>query len=152
MNKYPPTRIRGLSGPKLKGKTFEEVFGPEVAKAMKEKMRQAKLGRKMPWNSVPERKGAKAPNWKGGVSRAYKTGYNSIEYKSWRKSVFERDAYTCQHCDVKGSSSYLTAHHIKSFAHYPELRFELSNGLTLCESCHSKTDNYKGRTNRKSRA
>jgi len=32
--------------------------------------------------------GEKANNWRGGISRAYKTGYNSIQYKEWRKKVF----------------------------------------------------------------
>ena len=86
--------------------------------------------------------GEKHPNWKGGISRAYKTGYYSVEYKDWRKQVFTRDNFTCQEC---GDVGYITAHHIKSFAKFPELRFELDNGLTLCESCHSKTDNYMGR-------
>jgi len=81
-------------------------------------------------------------NWKGGISRGYKTGYYSKEYKDWRKEVFKRDNYTCQMCGQYGG--YLTAHHIKSFAYYPGLRFDLNNGMTLCEICHSKTDNYKG--------
>lgn len=87
-------------------------------------------------------KGENHPNWKGGVSRGYKTGYYSLEYKNWRKAVFLRDDFKCCECDSDG---YITAHHIKSFAHYPDLRFELSNGKTLCEECHKKTDNYKGR-------
>lgn len=87
--------------------------------------------------------GSKHPRWKGGNSRGYKTGYHSKEYKEWRMSVFLRDGFKCQCCEVVGV--YLTAHHIKSFAHYPELRFEVDNGITLCEECHSKTDNYKGR-------
>ena len=86
--------------------------------------------------------GENARSWKGGTSRAYKTGYYSIEYRRWRESVFKRDNYTCQEC---GGSEYVTAHHIKSFAHYSRLRYELTNGVTLCESCHSRTDNYKGR-------
>ncbi len=90
--------------------------------------------------------GEKSHFWKGGVSRAYKTGYYSIEYKQWRKSVFERDGYACRVC---GAMGYITAHHIKSFAHFPDLRFELTNGITLCEPCHSETDNYKGRNIKK---
>ena len=59
---------------------------------------------------------------------------NSKEYADWRKSVYERDKYTCQHCGQVGGE--LNAHHIKPFAQYKELRFELSNGLTLCVECH----------------
>jgi hypothetical protein len=31
---------------------------------------------------------------------------------------------------------------VKSVAAYPELRFSLSNGKTLCQKCHKLTDNY----------
>lgn len=61
----------------------------------------------------------------------------SVEAKQWRKSVFERDNYTCQKCSVRGT--YLEADHIKPFAYYPELRYEISNGRTLCRPCHNKT-------------
>lgn len=61
----------------------------------------------------------------------------SPEAENWRKAVFERDNYTCQVCGVRGT--YLEADHIKPWAFFPELRFELSNGRTLCRSCHDKT-------------
>lgn len=95
----------------------------------------------------PIRYGAANHFWKGGISRAYKTGYWSTEYKKWRITVFERDGYKCQGCKKVGG--YLTAHHIKSFAHYPKLRFDLDNGITLCEDCHKLTDNYAGREHKK---
>lgn len=91
----------------------------------------------------PVRSGSANNLWKGGISRGYKTGYYSTEYKHWRKTIFERDGYTCQVCRKVGV--YLTAHHIKSFAKYPTLRFNIDNGVTLCETCHTLTDNYKGR-------
>ncbi|HIH22634.1 TPA: HNH endonuclease [Candidatus Micrarchaeota archaeon] len=114
-------------------------------------------GKKLPypiWNKgkkVPQQSGTNHWNWKGGTSKGYRNGYYSLGYKNWRRKVFERDSFTCQGCGVKGNKKYLTVHHIKSFVHYKKLRYELSNGITLCESCHSKTDNYKGRAKRKIR-
>lgn len=61
-------------------------------------------------------------------------------YKAWRTLVFERDNYTCQVCGIRGD--YLHADHIKPFAYYPELRYEVTNGRTLCVPCHKKTDTY----------
>ncbi len=90
-------------------------------------------------------KGENSPLWKGGKSRLYKDGYYSFEYRNWRRAVFERDNYTCQMCGISGRKTYLTAHHIKSFNKYPELRVDVNNGLTLCERCHSLTDNYKSK-------
>ena len=87
--------------------------------------------------------GENGPNWKGGQSRQFKRGYKSAQYKGWRTAVFDRDSYTCQGCGQIGG--YLTAHHIKPFAQYPELRYEVSNGVTLCEPCHAERDNYYAR-------
>jgi len=86
-------------------------------------------------------KGAKNPNWKGGISELNKLIRKSLKYREWRKSVFERDDYTCQVC-YDNSGGNLEADHIKSFARFPELRFDLKNGRTLCEECHRKTDTY----------
>lgn len=65
---------------------------------------------------------------------------SSAEYKAWRTAVFERDNYTCQICGERGKK--LNAHHLKRWVDAPKLRFELSNGITLCEKCHKKV--HKG--------
>lgn len=70
------------------------------------------------------------------------------EYKEWRKSVFKRDNYTCQECGIrpsKGNRTILHAHHIISFSACKETRFKVSNGQTLCKTCHEKTDSFLNR-------
>jgi len=79
-------------------------------------------------------------NWKGGITPINEKIRRTIEYEEWRKAVFERDNYTCQLCGEIGG--VLHADHIKDFSSYPEFRFELSNGRTLCKNCHLKTDNW----------
>lgn len=79
------------------------------------------------------------PNWKGGLSTVNHTVRRSIEYKNWREAVFSRDGWRCVWCGFKG---YVEADHIKSFALYPDLRFDINNGRTLCKPCHKKTETY----------
>lgn len=78
--------------------------------------------------------------WKGGITAENKRLRNRLEYKLWRDTVYKRDDYTCQFCGVRGVA--LHADHIKPFAYFPELRFEISNGRTLCVPCHKTTDSY----------
>lgn len=85
-------------------------------------------------------------SWRDGQSLHRKALRKGYEYSKWRRSVFVRDNYTCQGCSKTGC--YLEADHIKPFAYYPELRYELSNGRTLCAPCHRNTDTYAGRANK----
>lgn len=83
------------------------------------------------------RSGSELPNWKGGITVINRGIRFSAEYKRWRFDVFSRDRFTCQECgDNRGGN--LQAHHIKSFADFPELRFAVENGITLCQNCHEQ--------------
>ena len=87
--------------------------------------------------------GEKIWNWKGGVTLINQKIRDSVEYKLWREAVFTRDGFVCILCKTKKSP--FNADHIKSFAHYPELRFSIDNGRTLCVPCHKTTNNYGGK-------
>lgn len=86
-------------------------------------------------------RGENHPSWKGGVSKL-NDKKDSWDYKKWRKQVYERDYWTCQHCGYKGQE--INAHHIYSWKYYPEKRYDIDNGITLCVSCHTKLHQLKG--------
>jgi len=101
------------------------------------------------WNgqTVPHLKkfqfkcGENHPRWKGGLCRD-KHSITSPEYKKWRNAVFKRDNFTCQICfgeDEKvlnKKKNPLEAHHIKFWSEYPDLRYDVDNGITMCDECH----------------
>ena len=78
-------------------------------------------------------------NWKWWITPENKKIRRSIEYKEWRKKVFERDWYACVLCRKQW---YLHADHIKPFCKYKELRFDVNNWRTLCVECHLKTETF----------
>lgn len=53
-------------------------------------------------------------------------------YYYWKKEVFKLNS-VCAYCGAEGK---LEADHIRPWGLYPELRLEVSNGQTLCETCH----------------
>lgn len=86
------------------------------------------------------------PDYKPNENHKIRTSW---EYIKWRTNVYKRDNHTCQQCGTKGGCGkrvVLNADHIKKFSDYPELRFELSNGRTLCIDCHRKTETYGRRS------
>jgi hypothetical protein len=103
-----------------------------------------RIGQKLPeeWcKKISEgQKGEKGPNWKGGVTPIHKRLRRSMKFRRWREAVFKRDDYTCQFCKERGGE--LHPDHIKPFALFPRLRFDINNGRTLCVACHRKTPTW----------
>lgn len=112
---------KGITGEK------SHFFGRKLSEKHKESIRNRTSGEKNHF-------------WKGGVSPVNERIRKTSQYKLWRIAVFQRDNYTCVFCLARGGK--LHADHIKPFAYYPELRFAIDNGRTLCEKCHHQTDTY----------
>lgn len=125
------------------------------SESMKGKNTWAK-GKKLTIEQRKERserlKGENSHFWKGGVTSINQSIRASLEYRLWRTAVFERDNYTCIWCGARngdGKRNVLNADHIKPFAYYPELRFAIDNGRTLCRPCHLTTETFGNKSKRK---
>jgi hypothetical protein len=83
--------------------------------------------------------GDKNPCWRGGIAFRKKSdrAYDDSAYMEWRKKVKNRDNWRCKIAneDCRG---HLQAHHILPWRDYPELRYELNNGITLCHAHHPR--------------
>lgn len=142
-----------------KGLTIEEdkrlaqpCLGRCHTKERIEKIRAGNLGKEVSKESrlriSLSKRGNKSHFWKGGVSKPHEIIRKSTEYKLWREAVFKRDNYMC----IWGGKAHgynLHADHIKPFCLYPELRFAIDNGRTLCIKCHKTTETYGRRKNEK---
>ena len=125
---------------KTKKKIRQSNLGKKVSKETRKKISVIRKGMKFTEehckNISKARKGMLCGkehwNWKGGKDRR-----ETVEYIDWRLAVYEKDKYTCVACGDKRGHN-LQAHHIMSFAKYPDLRLEISNGVTLCKKCHAK--------------
>ena len=71
--------------------------------------------------------------WKGGITPEMNRLRKSLEWKFWRKVVFERDNYECCCCLKKGE---LHPHHIIPVSEDKSQVFDVTNGITLCKECH----------------
>lgn len=91
--------------------------------------------------------GENSPCWKGGIE------YSNVdrathEYALWRNAVFSRDAYTCQKCGAhngNGREIILNAHHIMNWHDYYNFRYDVNNGITLCQACHNRFHSQYGK-------
>jgi hypothetical protein len=86
------------------------------------------------WNYIEDRSKLKPDN------QSWKDPLNDI----WLKSVRNRDGWTCKikNTDCKGR---LETHHILPKRDFPELKYDVNNGITLCQFHHprKRKDEYE---------
>lgn len=93
--------------------------------------------------------------WNGGITPVRSQIWKSKEFQNWRKSIFERDDYTCQICGRRGGKLHVD-HFPVPFSEILEMRniksleeaimcddlWNTDNGRTLCVNCHRLTPTY----------
>lgn len=135
---------REQTAERMKKNTGEGTPGREKLKKLmtteeyKKKSSASKQGVKNPMYGVT---GEKNPLWKPDLSQEVRiTRRGVIENTRWRKAVLLRDQNVCQKCKGEGK----VVHHMDSYTKFPERRFDVDNGIVLCEDCHIKYHSIAG--------
>lgn len=71
--------------------------------------------------------------WYGDGIIPERENRDNSKYRDWSKEVKKRDNWKCKIC---GSSENLEAHHILPWRDFPEERYNINNGITLCKLHH----------------
>jgi hypothetical protein len=83
-------------------------------------------------------RGAQTPNYKKDRSLLAKRQVrNDSAYVGWRRAVWLRDNFKCKTANPN-CAGRIEAHHILAWRDYPELRYQVNNGITLCHSHHPR--------------
>jgi len=135
-NGYYERRFK--NGHSMKNKKHSKEHSQKISTALKGKKRETS------WNKGKSNwwcKGELNNNWKGGITPETTKCRNKSITIEWRKTIFKLFDYECQICRAKngnGKKIILNAHHIKTWSEYPNLRWDLKNGICLCEKCHNQ--------------
>ncbi len=139
---YKECKSRGMSRPNVKIKNMGlcKWCGEEsILKKSKTRLNRGKFCSKKcytEWQLVNAPRGEEHHSWIDGGKHEDELNRlrHTREWAEWRTQVFERDNYTCQLCGERGLE--LHPHHILQKCDYPDLIFEIDNGITLCRDCH----------------
>lgn len=71
--------------------------------------------------------------------------YKHKKHLQWREAVLRRAGYLCEECRKYGRTdrygnpvAAVTAHHIQHLKDRPDLAYDVTNGMALCNACHNK--------------
>ncbi|NBQ69324.1 MAG: hypothetical protein EBU46_11050 [Nitrosomonadaceae bacterium] len=142
-NKFCSRACMGaMQGPQRRGRVTSEEVKRKISAAHMGKIFSTETRAKMSVAKKGKYFGKNNPAWKGGITPVNRRIRGSSAFRLWKKAVLTRDHHTCVVC---GSKDHLHADHIQPFALFPELRFELTNGRTLCVVCHRTSSTWGGR-------
>ncbi len=128
---------KGMTGRKLSGENKRKIGeankGRKMSDEQKLKLSIAHTGKKASAETIKKRSGKNSSNWLGGKSfEPY-----SIDWtQTLRCSIRERDKYICRICGALQGDIIHNIHHID----YDKKNGNPDNLITLCRSCHSKTN------------
>lgn len=114
----------------LRGRVFSAEHRRNLSKAGRGKPKPAGYGQRQ----SEARRGAGNPCWRGGHSHA--EPYSMDWTDTLKRSIRERDHYTCRLCGAQQSNKAFDVHHID----YDKQHCDPTNLITLCHHCHSKTN------------
>ncbi len=123
-----------------KGRKLSDETKRKMSEAMKGKKRppfteehKRKIGESKIGKRRPNMSGENHPCWMGGISKSpYPTDWTEI----LKRAIRQRDSYTCQLC---GKEPSIMIHHID----YDKKNCDSINLVTLCSSCHMKTNHHR---------
>ena len=78
------------------------------------------------------------------ISHVNVSRFEDPDHIKWAKAVKERDFYECQICGQSGG--YLNSHHKNSYDIFVKDRFNVDNGVTLCQKHHNMFHSIYGNT------
>ena len=100
--------------------------------SMQQESFKQKISKTSSLRKIPS--GENHPNWNPNKTKEERLLGRSLPgIAKWKKSVKNRDQYTCQKCGFK---EYLCVHHKNNFNDFKEQRIDVDNGATLCVDCH----------------
>jgi hypothetical protein len=146
---------KGMKYPKEWNKPMPEETKIKIRNTMKgrkksaeqiEKNRLGHLGKKQSPEIIEKRfrncRGEKHYKWIKDRSKVKKSEHKHLDglYRYWSKEVKNRDNWKCK-INNKYCNGKLEAHHILPWSKFPELRYEINNGISLCHFHHPRKIN-----------
>lgn len=121
----------------IKLKNNRNSFGYRHSEETKEKLSKSHKGRKWTEERIEKASGENHWAWIRDRSIVERNKRNDAAYLQWVKQVKKRDENSCK-LKNQECSGYNVVHHILKWSEYPELRYKINNGITLCQVHHPR--------------